>query len=97
MIGAPTVEHVSDLLTDPTPDVRRRAALLLGEIGARSALDPLSRLLGDENPSVRRIAFEAIEMIRTKNRDAHAPFVVPTGEEISERGDREQREKPSPW
>ncbi|KQC07723.1 MAG: hypothetical protein APR55_00700 [Methanolinea sp. SDB] len=97
MIGGPAVEHVSDLLNDPSPDVRRRAALLLGEIGARSAADPLSRLLGDENPSVRRIAFEAIEMIRTKNRDTKAPYIAPPGKERSERGENEKRERPSPW
>ena len=97
MIGSPAVEHVADLLTDPSPDVRKRAALLLGEIGVPSAADRLSRLLGDENPSVRRIAFEAIEMIKTKNINKEASSVAATGPAGYERGESEERQRPNPW
>jgi HEAT repeat protein len=97
MIGTPAVEYVADLLTDPSPDVRKRAALLLGEIGVRSAIDPLSRLLGDENPSVRRVAFEAIEMIKTKNINKEASSIAATGPEEYERGESEERQRPNPW
>jgi len=97
MIGGPAVEHVADLLNDPSPDVRKRAALLLGEIGIRSAVDPLSRLLGDENPSVRRIAFEAIEMIKTKNSDREASYISAKGQERYGGGENEDSQRPNPW
>jgi HEAT repeat protein len=64
MIGGPAVGPVIDLLGDPLPDVRKRAVILLGEIGERSAIDPLTRTLSDEEREVRKEAFEALEKIR---------------------------------
>jgi HEAT repeat protein len=46
--------------------VRRRTALLLGEIADPSAVEGLTRILADQAPSVRREAFEALEKIRNK-------------------------------
>ena len=55
------------VLKDDQSDVRKRAALLLGEIGDQKAVDHLTGLLSDENVSVRREAFEALEMIKKRN------------------------------
>jgi HEAT repeat protein len=53
-------------LKDDQSDVRRRAVLLLGEIGDQKAVDHITGLLSDENVSVRREAFEALEMIKKR-------------------------------
>lgn len=97
MIGAPAAENIRDLLFDPSPDVRKRSALLLGEIGVRSSADSLSRLLGDEDPSVRRVAFEAIEMIKAKNSDREAHTAAATGPQNYEERESEGKQKPDPW
>jgi HEAT repeat protein len=55
------------VLKDDQSDVRKRAALLLGEIGDPKAADHLTGLLSDSNVSVRREAFEALEMIKKRN------------------------------
>jgi HEAT repeat protein len=54
------------ILKDDQSDVRKRAALLLGEIGEQKAFDHLTGLLTDQNVSVRREAFEALEMIKKR-------------------------------
>jgi HEAT repeat protein len=55
------------VLKDEQSDVRKRAALLLGEIGDQKATDHLTGLLSDENVTVRKEAFEALEMIKKRN------------------------------
>jgi HEAT repeat protein len=68
LIGSPAVPHLIQLLGDPGPGVRRRAALLLGEIGDPGAIEPLRRILTDEESTVRREAFEALEQIKRMTR-----------------------------
>ena len=66
LIGAPAIEHVAPLLDDPTPEVRRRAAKLLGELpngGDREAewLESLGRRVAhDDAWVVRGEAAEAL-------------------------------------
>ncbi len=67
MLGQPATTPLIMVLKDDQSDVRKRAALLLGEIGDQKAVDHLTGLLSDENVSVRREAFEALEMIKKRN------------------------------
>src|SRR5690606_36591545 len=66
LIGGPATRPLLELLSDQNSEVRRRTALLLGEIGDAAAVDGLTRLLSDQVPSVRREGFEALEKIRKK-------------------------------
>jgi HEAT repeat protein len=66
MIGQPATTPLIMVLKDNQSDVRKRAALLLGEIGDAKAVDHLTALLADENVGVRREAFEALEMIKKR-------------------------------
>ena len=68
MLGQPATTPLIMVLKDDQSDVRKRAALLLGEIGDQKAADHLTGLLSDENVSVRREAFEALEMIKKRDR-----------------------------
>ena len=45
--------HLVELLQDPHPDVRRTAALSLGEIGHSAGVPALIKGLGDPDPVVR--------------------------------------------
>ncbi len=67
MLGQPATTPLIMVLKDDQSDVRKRAALLLGEIGDQKAVDHLTSLLNDENIAVRREAFEALEMIKKRN------------------------------
>ncbi|MEN6395163.1 MAG: HEAT repeat domain-containing protein, partial [Methanoregula sp.] len=67
MLGQPATTPLIMVLKDDQSDVRKRAALLLGEIGDQKSVDHLAGLLSDENVSVRREAFEALEMIKKRN------------------------------
>jgi HEAT repeat protein len=66
MLGQPATTPLIMVLKDDQSDVRKRAALLLGEIGDQKAVDHLTSLLTDENVAVRREAFEALEMIKKR-------------------------------
>jgi HEAT repeat protein len=66
MIGQPATTPLIMVLKDNQSDVRKRAALLLGEIGDAKAIDHLTTLLADDNVAVRREAFEALEMIKKR-------------------------------
>ena len=66
-MASPATTPLIMVLKDNQSDVRKRAALLLGEIGDQKAADHLTGLLSDENVSVRREAFEALEMIKKRN------------------------------
>jgi HEAT repeat protein len=62
---APTISSLRQALSDPSPSVRRRATLALGEIEDADALPSLcGLLLRDPEPEVRRAAAEALELIR---------------------------------
>ena len=67
MLGQPATTPLIMVLKDEQVDVRKRAVLLLGEIGDQKALDHLTGMLADENPMVRKEAFEALEMIKKRN------------------------------
>jgi HEAT repeat protein len=67
MLGQPATTPLIMVLKDEQVDVRKRAVLLLGEIGDLKAVDHLTGMLADENPMVRKEAFEALEMIKKRN------------------------------
>lgn len=48
------------LQSDPSFKVRVQAALLLGKLGERAAVDPLMKALGDENKSVRAMVAQSL-------------------------------------
>jgi HEAT repeat protein len=52
-----------EYVTAAAPALRVQAALTLGEIGTRAALDALANLLADEQPQVRVAAAGAILQI----------------------------------
>ena len=55
------VAHLSDLTSDPIPEVRRAACLALGEIDDPTTLPALRRRLQDPDPLTRQIAQQAID------------------------------------
>jgi len=57
------VPYIRDVIDDPNVDVRRAAALALGEIGGPEARYILVRLTKDKNPVVRTAAAEALDKI----------------------------------
>ena len=66
MLGQPATTPLIMVLKDDQSDIRKRAVLLLGEIGDQKAIDHITGLLADENVTVRREAFEALEMIKKR-------------------------------
>jgi len=67
MLGSPATTPLIMVLKDEQVDVRKRAVLLLGEIGDQKAVDHITGMLSDDNPMVRKEAFEALEMIKKRN------------------------------
>mgnify|MGYP000954805386 FL=1 len=59
-IGTESVPYLINALENPDEDVRWKAAISLGEIGDRRAIDPLINLLGDEDRFVRSRAAYAL-------------------------------------
>jgi hypothetical protein len=53
-------ELAKSLLEDSSYKVRLQAALLLGRLGDRAAVDPLVKALGDENKTVRAMAAQSL-------------------------------------
>jgi HEAT repeat protein len=94
-IGPRATRPVVDMLSDPKSDIRKRAALLLGEIGDISSVEPLARVLTDDSPVVRREVFEAIEMIKIRSGYSRPPQDIKSGEGNSPQG--EDRNKKSSW
>lgn len=62
-IGGPSIEPLIELLNNKDSELRRRAALALGEIGDTRAIDALLLALNDEASNVREYAFKAIGSI----------------------------------
>jgi hypothetical protein len=58
------VPHLLPLLETEDATVRGDTADLLGQIGAPGARQALEQLLSDENPDVREVAAESLEMLR---------------------------------
>ncbi|MFH2009355.1 MAG: thioredoxin family protein [bacterium] len=56
--------HVLPLAEEADANLRGDAADLLGRIGAPGARDALTTLLSDDNPDVRDVAADALEMLR---------------------------------
>jgi HEAT repeat protein len=67
MLGSPATTPLIMVLKDEQVDVRKRAVLLLGEIGDQKAVDHITSMLMDDNQMVRKEAFEALEMIKKRN------------------------------
>ncbi len=65
-IGEPAIPSLIVYLKNEDPSVKKRAAVILGEIRSFEAHEPLTDLLHDSDPSVRREAFEAIEQIKRR-------------------------------
>jgi HEAT repeat protein len=55
-----SVKHIRPVINDRNADVKRSAALALGEIGGKDSLVLLARLAKDENPYVRSVAEKAL-------------------------------------
>ena len=52
-----------ELLADPSPRVRRRAALAIGRVGRPEGVDPLVASLGDVEPEVRQMSAFALGLL----------------------------------
>lgn len=62
--------RLSEDLLDEKTEIRKRAALLLGEAGNLFAVPDLCRILtNDPSPEVRRSAAKALGMLKDKNKD----------------------------
>ncbi len=55
--------------------LRSHAALVLGDLGDRSAVPYLTKALGDAHPTVRQNAHEALEKIKANNQSGHAGHI----------------------
>ena len=60
----PPVPNLVDLLTDPEPQLRRRAALAIGRVGLSEGVVPLIEALNDPQVEVRQMAAFALGLIR---------------------------------
>jgi len=76
------VQELTLALSDPSPDVRRRAAAALGDIRDPTATPALAGLVGDEDPA---IAVEAIEALGRIGDPTAAPALA-NALESAERG-----------
>ncbi len=73
MTAGTNVDDLIIALNDKSPEVRRSAALSLGETEDQKAVDPLIRALHDEDQDVRQNAALALGMIGDTR--AMAPLV----------------------
>lgn len=65
MVSGRDIDGLTEALQDSDPDLRRRAALALGELGEWRAVDPLIRVLADPEQDVREAAANALVMVGT--------------------------------
>ena len=63
VIGEPAVEPLIEALQNEIPTMRKRAAIALGEIGDKRAVEPLTSLLGDKKSFVREATEDALEKL----------------------------------
>ena len=63
-IGLPAVEPLISLLNHKNPELIKRAALILGEVGTRQAADPLMKLLRHPSVAVRMTAATALGRVK---------------------------------
>jgi HEAT repeat protein len=63
IVAPPPPSDLIRLLGDGEARVRRRAALALGRVGLREAVDPVTKLLADAEPEVRQMAAFALGLI----------------------------------
>ncbi len=63
-----------DLLKDPDPRLRRRAAIAVGRVGMPDGVEPLLALLGDADPDVRTMAAFSLGLLG--DRRAIAPLTT---------------------
>ena len=89
-VGADTIPPLIELLHNPNPEFRRRAASVLGmmEPKAHTAVSALLQCLEDKNEGVRLIAVRSLGLIRDD-----APIVVPALIRCLE----EETNNPIPW
>ncbi|MGD2294818.1 MAG: HEAT repeat domain-containing protein [Candidatus Aminicenantes bacterium] len=55
-----SAKHIEIVLQEPSVDVRKTAAEVLGQIGGKDALAILAKLTKDENPFVRKAAEKSL-------------------------------------
>jgi hypothetical protein len=60
LAASKTDELGTALLSDPSFKVRTQAALLLGKLGDKAGIEPLSRALADDNKTVRAMAAQSL-------------------------------------
>jgi|SRR5580704_1092975 HEAT repeat protein len=66
----------------PDPQVSYIVPWALGEIGDKSAVDPLIQRLSDKNPDMRVLAVYALEKLRAKEALPHLRVLLDDNEEI---------------
>ena len=67
-IGEPAVELLIEVLKNEIPTIRKRAAIALGEIGDKRAVEPLTPLLRDGKSFVREVTEDALEKLGQSER-----------------------------
>lgn len=67
MASAPVEVSLLGALRSDNWQVRRKGAIILGELSAEWALEPLMRCLTDDNVTVRQAAYHALHKINTPN------------------------------
>jgi HEAT repeat protein len=65
-IGKPCVEILIDNLNSKEEQIKEHVAEILGEIGDVRGIEPLKKLLNDENDDVRRAAEVSLEKINSR-------------------------------
>ncbi len=90
-LGDEAVKLLQDVLSDPSPEIRTRAARLLGEVGTAVAYPALRALLKDRNQEVRQVAEEALH--RLVYRPPYVLRIRMLGAFTVWRGDHEIRDR----
>lgn len=65
-IGAPAEKAVLALLAERNADTQRQACNILQQIGTGQSLEPLQKLIGDDDQSLSQAAVEAIRAIKLR-------------------------------
>ena len=80
-IGEPAVESLIDVLKGEDSNIKKYAAMALGQIGDLKALEPLIKALSDEEDVVRFNAAQAL--INIGDSRAVGPLIIALDDEIS--------------
>jgi HEAT repeat protein len=72
----PVVATIVKALGDPAAQVRRRAAVELGKLGAREAIPALDHAIEDPDESVRAAALEALSTMQIEDAPLHEDAII---------------------